>query len=200
MLATAADALVAHAVADHLGLFDEVVCSDGIHNLKGAAKAIALEERFGKNGFDYAGNDGTDLQIWRAARKAIAVNASHRICNKLLAHTPLEARFDNRSSLFRSALKAMRPHQWSKNLLVFVPMVMAHAVTAMDAWVCRSLHVLSFMRNGVLHLSCQRPRRPRGRPSASTQTQSSTGERQARAPGGHRPARSLASSALAWRR
>ena len=45
VLATAADARVAHAVADHLGLFDEVICSDGIRNLKGDEKAAALIER-----------------------------------------------------------------------------------------------------------------------------------------------------------
>jgi hydroxymethylpyrimidine pyrophosphatase-like HAD family hydrolase len=41
VLATAADQRVAHAIAAHLGIFDEVIASDGTINLKGDAKARA---------------------------------------------------------------------------------------------------------------------------------------------------------------
>src|SRR5262245_36080151 len=67
VLATAADARIANAVADYLRLFDEVICSDGVHNLKGEQKAAALIKRFGPKGFDYVGNDRSDLPSWRAA-------------------------------------------------------------------------------------------------------------------------------------
>ena len=62
------------AVAEHAGLFDGVIASDGVNNLKGQAKADALVERYGKGGFDYAGNAKADLIIWKAAGEAILVN------------------------------------------------------------------------------------------------------------------------------
>jgi 4-hydroxybenzoate polyprenyltransferase/phosphoserine phosphatase len=134
VLATAADARVAQAVADHLGLFDEIISSDGEHNLKGEAKARALVARFGLHGFAYAGNESSDLAVWRVACSAVIVNAPRAVREAVGQHTPVEAQFEERPSLVRAALRAMRPHQWAKNLLVFVPLITAHAVTDLAGW------------------------------------------------------------------
>ncbi len=134
VLATAADQHVAQAVADHLDLFDEVIASDGERNLKGEAKAQALVARFGPQGFAYAGNDSCDMPVWRAAQSAVVVNASRRVHDAVSRSMVVDARFDDRPSRARAALSAMRPHQWAKNVLVFVPLIMAHAVTDLTAW------------------------------------------------------------------
>ena len=134
VLATAADQRVAQAVADHLDVFDEVIASDGEHNLKGRAKAQALIARFGPQGFSYVGNESSDMPVWRAAHSAIVVNASGAVKADVSRNLAVEAHFDDRPSRFRAALAAMRPHQWAKNVLVFVPLIMAHAVTDITAW------------------------------------------------------------------
>ncbi len=72
-LVTAADRRIAEAVAARVGLFEEVLASDGGRNLKAAAKAAVLVDRFGQGGFDYAGDARADLPVWRAARRAIVV-------------------------------------------------------------------------------------------------------------------------------
>jgi phosphoserine phosphatase len=74
VLATAADALIAEKIADHLGLFDRVLASDGRHNLKGAAKAQALAELY-PGGFIYAGDSQSDLAVWQRARGIVVVGA-----------------------------------------------------------------------------------------------------------------------------
>lgn len=76
VLATGSAQSLAEAVAQHLGLFDEVFGSSPGCNLVGAAKAEALVRRFGRRGFDYAGNSRADLQVWPQARAAIVVNAA----------------------------------------------------------------------------------------------------------------------------
>ena len=76
VLATASDREMAMPVANHLGLFAEVLGSDGKTNLRGANKVKALTEKFGERGFDYAGNAAPDLAVWRSAREAVVVNAS----------------------------------------------------------------------------------------------------------------------------
>jgi 4-hydroxybenzoate polyprenyltransferase/phosphoserine phosphatase len=134
VLATAADRQMAEAVADHLDLFDEVIASDGELNLKGAAKAQALVARFGLRGFSYVGNDSCDLPIWRVAESAVVVNASRGVHAEVTRSAVVEARFDDRPSRARAALSAMRPHQWAKNVLVFVPLIMAHALTDLGTW------------------------------------------------------------------
>ena len=127
VLATAADASVAHAVAAHLGLFDSVLASDGQTNLKGSAKADALVARFGAGGFDYAGDAAADLPVWAQARRAFVVSPSAALLARARAVCPdvtaIGAAAGGRPGL---ALRAMRPHQWAKNLLVFVPVLAAH--------------------------------------------------------------------------
>jgi len=76
VLVTASDRDMALPVAHHVGIFDEVLGSDGKTNLRGANKLKVLVEKFGERGFDYAGNSSADLAVWRGAREAIVVNAS----------------------------------------------------------------------------------------------------------------------------
>ena len=79
ILCTAADQSLAAAVSAHLGIFDEVLASHDDWNLRGAVKTQALVDRFGSGGFSYAGNDRTDLAVWREAKSAILVNTSQKV-------------------------------------------------------------------------------------------------------------------------
>jgi 4-hydroxybenzoate polyprenyltransferase/phosphoserine phosphatase len=123
VLATAACRGFAEAVAKHLDLFDEVISSDGVNNLKGEAKARELVERFGRRGFDYVGNDHADLPVWREAKGIILVNASRDVASKAHKSGKVVAEFADCQPTLSAALRAMRPHQWVKNLLVFVPLL-----------------------------------------------------------------------------
>lgn len=71
VIASGADRRVVAAVAHHLGLFDEILASDGHINLTGPRKAAALQAQFGT--FDYVGNSRTDLAVWRHARRSYLV-------------------------------------------------------------------------------------------------------------------------------
>ncbi|MGA2279703.1 MAG: apolipoprotein N-acyltransferase [Verrucomicrobiota bacterium] len=82
ILATASDRQMALPVANHTGLFDEVLGSNGKTNLRGANKLKALTEKFGERGFDYAGNSFADFAVWRGAREAIVVNASAAVLKR----------------------------------------------------------------------------------------------------------------------
>jgi apolipoprotein N-acyltransferase len=79
VLATASDLRMAQPVAEHLGLFTEVLASDGQTNLRQENKRLALVRKYGERGFDYAGNSPDDLVVWRSARQAIVVNAPARL-------------------------------------------------------------------------------------------------------------------------
>jgi phosphoserine phosphatase len=74
LLVTASDQAVADSVAARLNLFDEAIGSDGVTNLRGTAKAELLVKKFGRGGFDYAGDSAVDIPVWEAARRAYAVN------------------------------------------------------------------------------------------------------------------------------
>lgn len=176
VLATASDARVAEAVAGHLGLFDEVLASDGKTNLKGRTKAAALAERFGARGFAYMGDSAADLPVWEAAAEAIAVDApaalKTRISSDRVSHIETGAAPQGAG---RALLKALRPHQWLKNLLVFVPMLLAHDLSAsaflaaLAAFAAFSLVASSvYVLNDLLDLAADRAHpRKRHRPFAS---------------------------------
>lgn len=132
ILATASDDGAAAPVAKHLGLFDEVLASDGTHNLKGEAKRARLVERFGAQGFDYAGNDHADVAVWSSARSAVVVNPAPGVAAQAEKVARIETRIDDRGNTIAAHLQALRPQQWLKNLLVFIPLVTSHA--ASEAW------------------------------------------------------------------
>ena len=130
-LATASHHTHADGIAAALGIFDGVFASDEETNLSGAAKAKVLVDAFGEGGFDYVGNGASDLPVWTRARHAIAVNLSPRVDRRLLALRPGREVLPTRSFDWRSLRKALRPHQYAKNLLVFVPLLTAHAFNPM---------------------------------------------------------------------
>jgi 4-hydroxybenzoate polyprenyltransferase/phosphoserine phosphatase len=125
-LSTAANEGLAAAVAAHLGLFDGVIASDGTVNLAGESKAARLVERFGERGFDYCGNERRDLMIWRHAHGAIVANASTSLEREAAQSAPVLHTFPARGHKARAAVRALRPHQWAKNALIFVPLLAAH--------------------------------------------------------------------------
>lgn len=144
ILISAADQSLASSVRDHLGLFAEVIASDGIHNLKGASKARVLEERFGKNGFDYVGDARSDFAVWRSARSALVVTDSARFANAVKSVVPVERMFRRSSGRIRALISAMRPHQWSKNLLVVVPVITSHRILESPVLLRAFIAFLSF--------------------------------------------------------
>jgi 4-hydroxybenzoate polyprenyltransferase/phosphoserine phosphatase len=121
VLATAADQAIADAVAGEIGVFDAAYGSDGQLNLKGAAKRDHILHREGAD-FVYAGDSRADLPVWQAARAAVLVDVSAGVAAQVRAHTPVEREFAGMPAGWRVWLRALRLHQWLKNVLVFVPL------------------------------------------------------------------------------
>lgn len=130
VLATAAHHSIAHAVAAYLGLFDQVLATSGDRNLSGKAKGALLAETLQGASFSYAGNAAEDLAVWEHAATAIPTAARLRIVNRI--PIPVEASFPEERRPLLSMFRAMRVHQWIKNLLVFVPLVTSHDLGNMD--------------------------------------------------------------------
>jgi 4-hydroxybenzoate polyprenyltransferase/phosphoserine phosphatase len=175
-LSTAADERLANAVASHVGIFDGVLASDGRVNLAGSRKAERLVERFGEAGFDYCGNERRDLAIWKRARGAIVVQGGAKLEHEAARQTSVVRVFPADSSTTRAFIRALRPHQWAKNALLFVPLLAAHRMSDLSAVAAAALAVLAFclcassvyVLNDLLDLEADRehPRKSK-RPFAS---------------------------------
>ncbi|MGY6536625.1 MAG: UbiA family prenyltransferase [Pararhodobacter sp.] len=166
VLITAADQRHAQAVADHLGLFDAVHASDGQTNLSGAAKLDQLRTTYGGAKVIYVGDSRQDLPVWQGTAGAITVGAPARLRAQVDALCPGAEHLSpapGAARQARAALRAMRPHQWMKNALVFVPMLAAHdhaGLTFMQAalaFVAFSLVASAvYLLNDLLDLSADR--------------------------------------------
>jgi 4-hydroxybenzoate polyprenyltransferase len=130
-VATAADAEIAEKVVRRIPFIRGVIGSDGVRNLKGEAKAQVLAERF-PDGFDYAGDARADIPVWRRAETAIVVEAPASVV-RAAAGVATVAKVFPRASRGRALLRSMRPHQWAKNALVFVPLILGGLVSHVDA-------------------------------------------------------------------
>jgi 4-hydroxybenzoate polyprenyltransferase/phosphoserine phosphatase len=125
-LATAANAVLAQRVADHLGLFAGVLASDSKVNLAGNNKLLAFQSRFGDN-FAYIGNALPDLPLLKSCQQPMVANPTAGLRSALRSAriTPVRT-FTERVSPFKAWPKAIRLHQWAKNVLIFLPLLLAH--------------------------------------------------------------------------
>jgi 4-hydroxybenzoate polyprenyltransferase len=175
-LATGADSRLARRVADHLGLFSAVLGSDGATNLTGSEKLDGLRRRLDSAAFDYIGNDSPDLPLLAQATESMVANPSLRLRLGLRSRGIRPSReFRERRNVVRSLLKAIRIHQWAKNLLIFVPLLLSHVLTthsllsAVLAFFCFSITAsATYVVNDLFDIEADR-RHPvkRHRPFAS---------------------------------
>jgi 4-hydroxybenzoate polyprenyltransferase/phosphoserine phosphatase len=146
VLATASDRKVAEQVANHLGVFDDVLASDGQRNLSAQRKRDLLVERFGERGFDYVGNSHDDLPILASARVGFLVDPQPGLLGRAKGlETPIEVLSTGEPKL-ATWLNALRLHQWLKNLLIFAPLLAAHQIT--DPWLL-GYGLLAFLSFGL---------------------------------------------------
>lgn len=144
-LVTAGDRHLAERVAARFDLFDAVHASDGHTNLKGPNKRAHLQAAF-PDGYAYAGDSRADLTVWREADSVVLAGATRGVAAK--AHRlgkPVEAEFDTGGVSFKKWRKALRLHQWSKNALIFAPLMLSGKLAIPSLITC----VLGFITVGV---------------------------------------------------
>jgi 4-hydroxybenzoate polyprenyltransferase len=144
-LTTGADGPLAGRVAAYLGIFAGVLASDNVTNLTRRKKLASLKARFGA--FDYIGNSRADLPMLARARQAMVANPTLGLRLTLrMRKLPLARVFRDRRPLPRTLLKAIRVHQWAKNILLVVPLLLSHKLnsTAISA-VIAAFFCFSFM-------------------------------------------------------
>jgi len=144
VLSTAADARVAEAVAAHLALFHEVIASDGEQNLKAHHKRDSLAERFAATGFDYVGDAAADLPVLAAAHRGYLVGASAQTARRAEQLGDKVRVLSTRGSRARALVRVLRVHQWAKNALVMVPVLLAQGLPSLGVLARVTLAAFSF--------------------------------------------------------
>lgn len=134
VLASAADARIVQDVASHLAVFDDSLGTnaqaDGV-NLSRSNKRAAIDAHARAHGHDswaYAGNSRDDLDVWAGSAEAVAVNAPGGVVASLQRTHPQARVFEREPLRLKTVLRAIRLKQWSKNGLLFIPLLAAHSL------------------------------------------------------------------------
>ncbi len=133
VLATAADRSVADAVAARFPFISEVMASSADCSMRGRAKAARLRERF-PLGFIYAGGSAADLVVWREAASSILVNAPGSVVRRAAQLREPSAVFPRPPFTLHLLRRSLRLHQWIKNALIFVPLVLGGKIGDAHSW------------------------------------------------------------------
>jgi 4-hydroxybenzoate polyprenyltransferase len=175
-LATGADERLARRVAAHLGIFAGVLGSDGATNLTGIRKLERLRSHLPGQKFDYIGNDSPDLPLLAHSAEPMIANPSMRLRAAMRRQGIQPARsFEERAHPLKAVLAAIRVHQWAKNALIFLPLLLAHDLrfsqlrTALVAFLSFSVAAsATYIVNDLLDIEAdRRHRRKRLRPFAA---------------------------------
>lgn len=173
VLATGAAKVWAEAAARHLGVFSEVLSTSHGKNLTGRVKRRMLDERFGVTGWDYVGDAAADKKVWAGAAKSYTVDAGRASVRGGVQYIEGTQR---RIRGIRVWMRAIRVHQWSKNLLIFAPAILAHRTGILNSLALSAVGFVSFsaiasatyLINNALDLRNDRAHpRKRNRPLAS---------------------------------
>lgn len=132
VLITASLQEVADSVANHLGIFDEAYGTSSDKNLKAVNKSSFLIDKFGEFGFDYIGDSKADLAVWEKARKSVLVEPTSKILKKAEKFNNIDKVFLRNKNNLKLILQEIRVHQWLKNLLIFLPLLMAHKLDNLE--------------------------------------------------------------------
>ena len=133
LLCTASTQEIAQKIASYLGVFDGVLASNEM-NLSGKNKASALLAGYGERGFDYIGNSHADIVVWEKARLIYVANASAAVMKVVGRNLQVHHTFEGVDPVLNDYLRAIRLHQWLKNLLIFIPMLAAHQLENASSW------------------------------------------------------------------
>lgn len=158
------------AVSEHLGLFEAAVGSDAETNLKSRRKLRRIEE-MGGGDFAYAGDSRADLPIWSRAKQIVMVNCAPAVSRRFASRESDVLNFGSASAVFRPLLRAVRPHQWLKNTLLFVPLILSHQLTQPELLFASAIGFIAFclctssvyLLNDMLDLDSDRAHRTKRR-------------------------------------
>ncbi len=175
VLASASDERLVKKIASHLGLFDDAFGSTVENNLRGERKLELIKEITNENGFEYIGNEKADIPIWNASKRAYVYSSSRSLRNKVSEREKGIHFFRKPSPDIMVFFRAFRVHQWIKNILLFVPLVLAHdfsfekIITLFVAFIAMSLCASSvYIINDILDIEADRHHRSkRKRPFAA---------------------------------
>jgi 4-hydroxybenzoate polyprenyltransferase len=99
-----------------------------------------LSREFGERGFEYIGDSRADVAVWQCSSSAHFVGKERLPAGKSVA---IGRVFPVQKATFRTWIAALRGHHWLKNLLLFLPLALAHRFD-IRSWMMAAAAFVSF--------------------------------------------------------
>ncbi|MGJ8560393.1 MAG: UbiA family prenyltransferase [Litorimonas sp.] len=132
ILCSGSHELLIHKIGDHFNWVNAAYATNQDVNLTAKNKAQFLTEKY-PNGFDYIGNSTQDYEVWKVADKAYSVEAPSGSKSIRTSSGESVEPLIKKTTSIKPLLKAMRLHQWAKNLLLFlVPILVFDTLDVTD--------------------------------------------------------------------
>lgn len=179
ILATAANKRIAERFAEELGFFSEVIGSGSENNMKGSSKLTAVKDCLTSQGlshFDYIGDSKSDRALWAEADHVHVVAPTRQAAKETAGQPEIDRHFEAPEATLRDFFRAIRPHQWTKNTLILLPLFLSHQfldsdkiITSLTAFFAFSLCAsATYIWNDILDISSDRAHpRKKNRPFAA---------------------------------
>lgn len=176
VLASASHSSLVGKVAARLGFVSSIVASDSVTNCKGERKARAIEEHLGGAAWEYLGDSDSDYKVWEHAARVVCVTSSDSFATAVRKRFPDAQVIRKQKWSLKTISRALRVHQWLKNILCLVPVLLAHRWLDRAAMLGAAGSIVAFslcasgvyLLNDLLDLEADRKHpRKRRRPCAS---------------------------------
>lgn len=150
ILASGSDHSLVDKIAAHFELFELSFGSVPGENLIGSSKADRLDSVLGTGNYEYVGDSKKDYNVWVRSQKGYLVASGRRTNRKLdelvekgkLLH--ISPKTKSRLEALKVWAKALRMHQWSKNLLLLIPAIATFDLFTKGKFVDLVLGFISF--------------------------------------------------------
>lgn len=118
--------LQARKIANYSGVFDELIASDEKLIVSSESIEKILEEKLGKNNFEYISNNAESRGVLKSASRSYTTNK--RLADVALLIEVKKSKFTN------ELVEALRIQKWKKNLLIFLPLLFFLDVHESTPW------------------------------------------------------------------
>tara|TARA_B110000858_G_scaffold198348_1_gene264185 strand:+ start:2545 stop:3972 length:1428 start_codon:yes stop_codon:yes gene_type:complete len=141
-LMTGSSQKVANKIQENFNFFDDVFGTSKNINLIGKNKLKKIREIIGNDPFSYIGDSSQDIPIWEEAEEILIVANNNNLEKKIIKKEK-KITYIYKDKLLKNIFKVIRPYQWLKNFLVFVPFLI-YENSGYEEFVLSSLGFISF--------------------------------------------------------
>ncbi|MBF0442670.1 MAG: UbiA family prenyltransferase [Oligoflexales bacterium] len=112
-------------IGEYLGIFYGVLASTSYDRITSKVMDLRLSQEYPDGNYAYVGSHKRDLRLFQKSRESYAVDPSYFFRRLISENSNIKTVTTGKKSVYHQILKASRPHQWVKNFLIYLPLLLS---------------------------------------------------------------------------